>query len=197
MVDQETMAAYATHVERYRKLVKSQGGNRRLAGFIARFHPGDAVLDLGCGVGDSAARMRDAGLEVSCMDASPDMAAMARELHGIEVRQMGFDQLADDALYDGVWASFSLLHAPRADMPANLARIHRALKADGILYIGLKTGGHEERDAAGRFYAYFGEEELRDHLGVAGFTILEVETDSITGMLGTPEPCIHITAKRG
>ena len=131
------------------------------------------------------------------MDASPAMAAMARELHGIEVRQMGFDQLADDALYDGVWASFSLLHAPRADMPANLARIHRALKADGILYIGLKTGGHEERDAAGRFYAYFGEEELRDHLGVAGFTILEVETDSITGMLGTPEPCIHITAKRG
>ncbi|HCV87626.1 MAG TPA: SAM-dependent methyltransferase, partial [Alphaproteobacteria bacterium] len=67
MVDQETMAAYATHVERYRKLVKSQGGNRRLAGFIARFHPGEAVLDLGCGVGDSAARMRDAGLEVSCM----------------------------------------------------------------------------------------------------------------------------------
>jgi len=196
MVDQGTMEAYATHVERYRKLVTKQGGNRRLAGFMARLQPGNAILDLGCGVGDSAAKMRTAGFEVSCVDASPDMAAMAMELHGIDVRQLGFDQLADKALYDGVWASFSLLHAPRADMPANLARIHTALKSGGLLYMGLKSGGHEERDAAGRFYAYFGEAELRDYLDAAGFSILTLETDSVTGMLGSPEPCIHITAAR-
>lgn len=61
MADRETMAAYAKHVERYRKLVTDQGGNRRPGGFMARLQPGDAVLDLGCGVGDSAARLRDAG----------------------------------------------------------------------------------------------------------------------------------------
>lgn len=196
MADRETMAAYAAHVERYRKLVTAQGGNRRLSGFMARLQPGDAVLDLGCGVGDSAARMRDAGIEVSCMDASPDMAAMALEIHGIEVRQLSFDELEDDGLYDGVWASFSLLHAPRAAMPENLSRIHRALKKGGILYLGLKIGDHEARDSAGRFYAYFGEEEMKEHLSIAGFTTLEVEIDTITGMLGSPEPCIHITAKR-
>lgn len=196
MADQETMAAYAKHVERYRKLVTDQGGNRRLGGFMARLKPGDAVLDLGCGVGDSAARMRDAGFEVTCMDASPDMAAVALELHGIEVRQVSFDDLADEDLYDGVWASFSLLHAPRADMPANLARIHRALKSGGTLYLGLKEGNSEARDAAGRFYAYFAEDEMRDHLAAAGFGILALETDSVTGLLGTPEPCMHITAQR-
>jgi len=196
MADRETMAAYATHAERYRKLVSDQGGNRRLDGFMARLTAGDGVLDLGCGVGDSAARMRDAGFEVSCVDASPDMAAMALELHGIEVRQISFDQLADEDDYEGVWASFSLLHAPRDEMPAHLARIHRALKTDGILYLGLKTGDHEARDAAGRFYAYFGEEELRRHLAAAGFRILDVETDSVTGLLGAPEPCIHITAQK-
>ena len=126
MADQGTMAAYAAHIERYRKLVTDQGGNRRLGGFMARLKPGDAVLDFGCGVGDSAAAMRDAGLDVSCVDASPDMVAMALELHGMEVRQISFDELTDEDLYDGVWASFSLLHVPRADMPANLARIHRA-----------------------------------------------------------------------
>ena len=89
MVDQGTMEAYATHVERYRKLVTKQGGNRWLAGFMARLQPGNAILDLGCGVGDSAAKMRTAGFEVSCVDASPDMAAMAMELHGIDVRQLG------------------------------------------------------------------------------------------------------------
>ena len=196
MVDRQTMAAYAAHVERYRKLVTDQGGNRQLGGFMARLAPGNAVLDLGCGVGDSAARMRDAGLEVSCMDASPDIAAMALELHGIEVRQMGFDALADEGLYEAVWASFSLLHAPRADMPANLSRLHRALKPAGILYLGLKEGGHEARDAAGRFYAYFGEDEMRGHLAAAGFTAIEVERNSVTGLLGTPEPCLHVTARR-
>ena len=67
MADQGTMAAYAAHIERYRKLVTDQGGNRRLGGFMARLKPGDAVLDFGCGVGDSAAAMRDAGLDVSCV----------------------------------------------------------------------------------------------------------------------------------
>lgn len=196
MADQGTMAAYAAHIERYRKLVTDQGGNRRLGGFMARLKPGDAVLDFGCGVGDSAAAMRDAGLDVSCVDASPDMVAMALELHGMEVRQISFDELTDEDLYDGVWASFSLLHVPRADMPANLARIHRALKTGGILYLGLKEGDGEARDAAGRFYAYFGADEMRSHLATAGFTTIEIETDSVTGLLGTPEPCLHITARR-
>ena len=197
MADQGTMAAYAANIDRYRTLVTKQGGNRRLGGFIQRLHAGASVLDLGCGVGDSAARMRDAGLAVSCIDASPDMVALAQELHGLDARQLSFDELTDEALYDGVWASFSLLHAPRDAMPANLQRIHRALKAGGILYLGLKLGDHEARDAAGRFYAYFGEEEMKGHLSAAGFTPVEIETDSITGMLGEPEPCIHIIARRG
>jgi len=196
MADQGTMAAYAAHVERYRKLVSEQGGNRRLAGFLAHLRPGDAVLDLGCGVGDSAARMRDAGFRVTCMDASPDMAATALELYGLEVRQASFDELEDAARYEGVWASFSLLHAPRAEMPANLRRIHRALRSGGCLYLGLKAGNHEARDAAGRFYAYFGADEMKGYLHTAGFTPVAVETDSVTGMLGEPEPCIHITARR-
>jgi len=197
MADQGTMAAYATHVDRYRKLVAKQGGNRRLDGFIRRLRRGDAVLDLGCGVGDSAAKMRDAGLKVTCVDASPEMAAMARELYDLDVQQASFDELQGESLYQGVWASFSLLHAPRDAMPSNLARIHRALKTDGIFYMGLKTGHHEARDDAGRFYAYFTEDELRDHLAHARFAIVEIETATVTGMLGKPEGCIHITAKRG
>ena len=196
MADQETLAAYAANVEKYGKLVTKQGGNNRLAGFLARLATGAAILDLGCGVGDSAARMRDAGFMVSCMDASPDMAAMAREQHGLDVAETSFNELDAMAEYDAIWASFSLLHAPRADMPANLARIYRALRADGIFYMGLKVGDHEARDAAGRFYAYFGEDELVTMLNDAGFRVMAIETDSMVGLLGTPEACIHITSRR-
>lgn len=195
MADQETMAAYAAHVEKYRNLVTKQGGNCRLEGFLDRLQPGAAILDLGCGIGDSAARMRDAGFIVSCMDASPDMAAMAREQHGLDVQVKSFDELAAEAAYDAVWASFSLLHAARADMPANLSRIRRALRPGGIFYMGLKAGGHEARDSAGRFYAYFGEDELVAMLGKAGFTPVAIEEDSMVGLLGHPEACIHITSR--
>ena len=197
MADQGTMAAYAANVEKYRNLVTKQGGNAHLAGFLTHLPDGGAILDFGCGVGDSAARMRDAGFAVSCMDASPDMAAMAKEQHGLDVEVASFDELAVEAAYDGIWASFSLLHAPRAEMPGNLARIHRALRPGGVFYMGLKMGGHEARDAAGRFYAYFGEEELVRMLGEAGFTSLKIEEDSMIGLLGDREACIHFTARRG
>ncbi len=196
MVDRDTMAAYAANIDKYRNLVTKIGGNNRLDGFLARLAEGAAILDLGCGVGDSAVRMRDAGFAVSCTDASPDMVATANDLHGLGAVQASFDELQDDAAYDAVWASFSLLHAPRAEMPANLARIHRAIRPGGLFYMGLTLGAGEARDAAGRFYAYFTKEELRRMLAEARFSVLAAEPDSMVGLLGSPEPCIHITSAR-
>ena len=45
-------------------------------------------------------------------------------------------------------------------------------------------------------YAYFSEEELREMLAEAGFSVLAAEPDSMVGLLGSPEPCIHITSAR-
>ena len=196
MVDKDTMAAYAANIEKFRDMVTKIGGNSRLDGFLARLPKGAAILDLGCGVGDSAVRMRNAGFTVSCTDASPEMVATANELHGLDAVQKSFSELREEAAYNAVWASFSLLHAPRAEMPANLARIHRAILPGGLFYMGLKLGAGEARDAAGRFYAYFGEEELRQMLVEAGFSVLAAEPDSMVGLLGSPEPCIHITSAR-
>ena len=196
MVDKETMAAYAANIEKFRDMVTKIGGNSRLDGFLARLPKGAAILDLGCGVGDSAVRMRNVGFTVSCTDASPEMVATANELHGLDAVQKSFSELREEAAYNAVWASFSLLHAPRAEMPANLARIHRAILPAGLFYMGLKLGAGEARDAAGRFYAYFSEEELRRMLAEAGFSVLKAEIDSMVGLLGSPEPCIHITSAR-
>ena len=196
MVDKDTMAAYAANIEKFRDMVTKIGGNSRLDRFLASLPKGAAILDLGCGVGDSAVRMRNVGFTVSCTDASPEMVATANELHGLDAVQKSFSELWEEAAYNAVWASFSLLHAPRAEMPANLARIHRAILPGGLFYMGLKLGAGEARDAAGRFYAYFGEEELRRMLAEAGFSVLAAETDSMVGLLGSPEPCIHITSAR-
>ncbi|MEC8643539.1 MAG: class I SAM-dependent methyltransferase [Pseudomonadota bacterium] len=196
MADDGTMAAYAANIDRYRRMVGDTGGNPMLPGFIDRLADRSAVLDLGCGVGDSAARIRAAGHDVTCIDASPDMALAAKELFGLDVQQQSFDEFDDVAAFDAIWASFSLLHAPRVAMPDMLARIHRALRPDGIVYIGLKQGVGEERDDFGRFYAYYEEAELTGLIRAAGLSPFATEHDSTAGLSGRIEPCLHITARK-
>ena len=196
MADNGTMAAYAANIEKYRQMVGELGGNAKLAGFLGRLQDGSKVLDFGCGVGDSAAHMQSAGHAVTCIDASPEMAATAKEIFGLDVRQQSFDELDEVAAFDAIWASFSLLHVPKAIMPDILARMCRALRSCGIAYIGLKQGGGEQRDDFGRFYAYYQEDELTGLLHAAGLTPFATERDKTAGMSGRIEPCLHITARK-
>lgn len=190
--DRETLSVYADKAREYADLTSDR--NPYLNRFLALLPPGSAVLDLGCGTGHDAGAMRDAGLVVEAWDAAPQFAEVARELHGIDVRVATFGDLTAHAQYDGIWASFSLLHAPRADFPDHIKAIHRALKPGGVFHIGMKTGSGEQRDALGRRYAYFTPDEIGDHLGAAGFTQLFSETGEDIGLDGTIAPWVVIHA---
>ena len=130
MADAQTMQAYADNIAAYKTLVDGMPSNPHLERFITYLPAGAAVLDFGCGVGNSAALMRDAGFAMTCMDASSDMINAAKELYDLEVLQRNFTDLEDIASFDGIWASYSLLHAPKSDMPDILQRIHAALQPD-------------------------------------------------------------------
>ncbi|MGB1177352.1 MAG: class I SAM-dependent methyltransferase [Candidatus Puniceispirillaceae bacterium] len=196
MADDGTMAAYAANIDRYRRMVGDMGGNAMLPGFLDRLPDAASVLDFGCGVGDSAARMQAAGHDVTCIDASADMVMAAKDVFGLDVRQESFDEFDDVSAFDAIWASFSLLHAPKAAMPDILARIHRALRPDGIVYIGLKQGVGEKRDDFGRFYAYYEESELTGLIRAAGLSPFAIERDDTAGMSGRIEPCLHVTSRK-
>ena len=133
-----------------------------LDSFMEQLPPRARVLDFGCGVGNCAAAMQAAGHLVTCQDASPEMAAMARDLFGL-VEIMSFDKLELETAFDAVWASFSLLHIPKSDLPDILARLHRTQARRPSLHRPEKGSG-EERDRFGRFYAYYEEEELAGHI---------------------------------
>lgn len=193
MADRETVSTYGAKAAHYETLVLSDAEDRALGRFIDALPPGAAVLDLGCGPGLQAARMAAAGLRVSGLDATPEFVAAARG-RGIDARLGTFEDLAETAAYDGVLASFSLLHAPRADLPRHLGAIRRALKDGGRLFLGMKTGTGEHRDSLGRFYAYHTADELRRHLADAGFAIDHEETGAAKGLAGTSDPFILIHA---
>ena len=89
--------------------------------FIAAVPKEAHVLDLGCGTGQWSLAMAKAGLLVHARDASREMLALVAEHANLTKTQATFDDLSEDNTFDGVFASFSLLHAPRDDMPRHLS----------------------------------------------------------------------------
>lgn len=197
MGDPETLSVYARRAEEYSNRFASepaQDASPSFNAFSQHLPARGRVLDLGCGPGQWAARLRDAGFEVDATDASEAMAELAKQRFDLDVRIVTFDALDDVAEFDGIWANFSLLHAPKTDFPDHLARIHRALKPGGAFHLGTKLGIDEGRDHLGRFYSYYSEIELRNYLDEAGFTILNTRTGEEIGLAGNVDPFIIILA---
>ncbi|MDF2233310.1 class I SAM-dependent methyltransferase [Albimonas sp. CAU 1670] len=159
------------------------GEDGTLARFLAGLPAGARVIDLGCGAGHAAAAMMAAGLSVRALDASAGLVSRARA-RGVPAEVGRFETLEDVAAYDGAWISFSLLHAPLASWPDVLARVARALRPGGLLFLGLKEGEGERRDRLGRRYAYIREPGLRALLAQAGFAEIEVSTSRGVGRDG-------------
>nr|WP_255553479.1 class I SAM-dependent methyltransferase [Maritimibacter sp. DP1N21-5] len=166
-----------------------------LAAFMALLPEGAQVLDFGCGHGIATAQMSWAGFRVTGLDASRGLLSVARRLApDAAFLEASFDDLRATATYNGIWANFALVHAPRATLPAHIARLHTALKPNGVLHLSMILGSGEERDSLQRAYTYVTEAELTALLG--DFDILASETDVKSGALGN-HPVIRIRARRG
>ena len=195
--DDQTLAFYDAEASAYADHVSDGGRAPYLMKFVASLPPGGRALDLGAGPGWAAARMAAAGLDVLAQDASAGLLAEAERRHGLRTRRAMFAELDDASEWDGIWASFSLLHASKGEMAGNLARCRSALKPGGLLYLGLKAGAGERRDRLGRFYAYYEAGELRDLLAAAGFAEIDVrERPAEAGYDGAPTRALHAFARR-
>lgn len=195
MSDPETIAVYDRQTDAYEAMMAKYAANDpRIGDFIAACSVGGAVLDLGCGPGAYARMMAAAGLCVTAIDASAEMAKRAAAFDGVVARQGVFDDITETAAYDGIWASFSLLHAPRTAFPGHLRQLHRALRPGGVLFLGMKTGTGGGRDDLGRHYEYYSREELEASLMDAGFTIDQHWTGYGKGLSGQYSGFITIAA---
>ena len=192
MTDKQTLAVYDDNVETYRRLIDKLPELESISQFTSRLSPGALILDLGCGVGNAAAQMRDQGFSLVCVDGSPKMVKAANDTFSLNATTAFFSDLDAITHYDGIWANFSLLHAPKKDFPTHLKAIHTALKPGGLFFISLKTGEGEKRDKLGRFYSYYGEKELETMLLKGGFTLEQKRRGALRGMSGDLEDWISI-----
>lgn len=188
----QTIAIYNTRADDYAAMTEGLGEQAELEAFAAALPAGGRVLDLGCGPGFYAEWLAARGFDVDAVDGAAEMVALAASRPGVKAWLARFEALTAVQDYDGIWANFSLLHASRADLPAHLARIHRALRPGGLFHIGMKLGTGARADKIGRFYTYYSEAELTGLLGAAGFTPIARQLGHGAGLSGEADDYITI-----
>lgn len=139
--------------------------------FAKRLSPGARVLDAGCGSGRDARVFHEMGFQVTAFDASSRMVALAREHTGLPVEVRTFQEVAWREAIDGIWASASLLHVPRVELPSIMRRLRDALTPGGLWHMSFKYGA-SEREVDGRRFTDL-DERTAEAL-VAGVGGLEV-----------------------
>ena len=190
MVDDRTIAVYDARADEYAKMTASDKPDANLQAFIDVIPPGGHVLDLGCGPAAASAHMRNAGLVPHPIDASLAMVALANKTYDIGAVVGTFDDVTGSAIYDGIWANFSLLHAPRADLPRHLAALVEALKTGGTLHVALKTGDGSKRDSIDRLYTFLTVQELQDLLTDSGLRVNFTTEGMDKALAGTDDPWV-------
>jgi ubiquinone/menaquinone biosynthesis C-methylase UbiE len=145
-----------------------------------RLPRGARVLDLGCGNGAKLARLADR-FEVTGVDISERQLRLARAaLPQAALVHADFNQLDfPPEAFDAITALYSLVHVPRSEHGALLARIRRWLKPGGFFLASMSHVGGEDRveDWLGveMFFSGFDEETNRRLVREAGFEVLADE----------------------
>ena len=157
--------------------------SRQYKDFLANLPEGGFILDAGCGSGRDSLFFKKLGYQVVAMDGSIEMCKLASEYIGQEVvfsrfQEVDVKKLTDGQhLFDGIWASASLLHVPSSEIEGVLSKLKDALKQDGIFYASFKYGDFEgERN--GRYFYDLKEDTARVLFTKVGF---KVEKMWITG----------------
>lgn len=186
-VARATVAAYDAHAATYTEGIRAAVDlmEEPNHAFVAAVGAGARVLEVGSGPGRDADLLESLGVDVRRTDISPAFVELLRaQGHAADVLDPLTDDLDDPARpgtpYDGVWASASLLHVDRADLPVVLARLAEATRAGGVLAASLKEGDGEAWSTHGyvgapRHFVYWREPGLRAALESAGWDVERID----------------------
>mgnify|MGYP002543691200 CR=1 FL=1 len=96
--------------------------------FLSYLPSGAFILDFGCGSGRDTKYFLKRNYNVSAIDGSEEICKEASKYTGIKVKQMLFEELNDQNIYDGIWACASILHLSKNDLFLVFHKMNKALK---------------------------------------------------------------------
>jgi ubiquinone/menaquinone biosynthesis C-methylase UbiE len=113
--------------------------------FLKLLKPKSKILDLGCGAGQDAGYLAEAGMEVLGLDISKEMIAEAKKRNPTIIFSVGDFLLFNfvDDKFDAVWCSTVFHHIPSDQNEVFIKKIQRILRPGGLLYISTGVGGSE------------------------------------------------------
>jgi SAM-dependent methyltransferase len=167
---------------------------------------GAAVLDLGCGAGIPVTRwLADQRFAVTGVDFSARQLDLARQ-HVPEAAFLKADMTDLDfppGSFDAVVAFYSIIHVPRAEHPALLAKIQHWLKPGGAFLatwaLGAWEGEEEDWEGWGAAmrWSHYGEEANLRMLREAGFEVASAEARTGKGTGDDEETWLWVLARKG
>ena len=167
-----TLAEYDRMAEAYRHGTADHDVSQNIAALLEAIE-GEApyaILDLGCGPGRDLRAFTALGHEVTGLDGSAALVALARAETGCAVLHQDFLALdLPSARFDGVFANAALFHVPSSRIARVLADLAAALKPGGVLFCSNPRGANEEGWVGGRYGCFYDLETWRALVTGAGF----------------------------
>jgi len=174
-----TLETYEAKAQEYAE--RNRGPYPAVIGFLDKLVelvPGGSVLELGSGPGRDADYLEGRGLGVIRTDGAASFVTMMRAV-GHDARRL--DVRTDDfgGPHDAVFADAVLLHLSPQQFEDVLRRLRGAIRDGGVLAFTVKkgtgSGWSTKKLESPRYFAYWQEDELRQALAGAGWTVSSLE----------------------
>jgi SAM-dependent methyltransferase len=130
-----------------------------------------SLLDIGAGTGKDSLFFQESGLDVTCIDLSPEMVVLCQQ-KGLRALERDFLTLDfRPATFDAAYALNSLLHVPKTDLPAVLRQIQTVVRPGGLFFLGVYGGNdfdgvwEDDRYEPKRFFSFYTDDGLQAAVG--------------------------------
>lgn len=150
--DAEVLATYGEVAQDYAEAHAGKPGDQPFESWLLTQVASQVrgpVVEVGCGPGQTTAFLASLGTDVMGTDLSPAMVEVARTRHpGTDFQVGDLRSLMRPSTAPG-WAAvvawYSLVHFAPDELDAAVAALVRPLADDGVLVLGLHTGGGSRR----------------------------------------------------
>jgi len=183
-----SVAAYSEHADEY-EASHALKMLDRVERFATSLPVPSLILDAGCGPGRDLARFVSFGHVAQGVDLNPVFVAKATAhapTSQADLRQV--QRLLSQGLFDGIWASASLVHLTDDDASDVLRQFASLLRPQGKLYVCVNTVGQtgwlDEPDGR-RWYTIWDNEVFVRTVAGAGFLIDEINRGSFIEVWAT------------